>query len=78
MIDKEKRKLFVAYLEKLIENKANEDDWFSYIIEHYLDEELEEVRRNIVRLRIKAGDPKVFPLTEEHRIHLREWAIALS
>lgn len=74
MIDHEKRKTFVNYLNKLIAGQYTKDDWFKYIIEHYIDEELEEVRRNIVRLRIAAGDPKTFPVTNEHKERLKEWA----
>jgi len=74
MIDRKKRKEFVNYLNKLIAGHYSKDDWFNYIIEHYVDEELEEVRRNIVRLRIAAGDPETFPVTNEHREELKKWA----
>lgn len=73
MIDYEKRKEFVNYLNKLVTGQYTKDDWFKYIIEHYVDEELEEVRRNIVRLRIAAGDPEIFPVTDEHKEKLKEW-----
>ena len=73
MVDYEKREAFINYLNKLINGQYSKDDWFRYIVEHYLDEELEEVRRNIVRLRIAAGDPEVFPVTNEHKEKLNEW-----
>ncbi|KAK0038698.1 hypothetical protein Bpfe_031559 [Biomphalaria pfeifferi] len=73
MIDYQKRGDFIDYLNKLINEPYNKDDWFNYIIEHYPDEELEEIRRKIVRLRIAAGDPEIFPVTEEHREKLKEW-----
>jgi len=73
MIDHQKREDFVKYLYKLIKEQYSKDDWFNYIIEHYQDEELEEVRRDIVRLRITAGDPEIFPMNEEHKEKLKEW-----
>jgi hypothetical protein len=78
MIDQAKRKVFVDYLQKLIEGDGNREDWLNFIIEHYSDEQLEEVRRNIVRLRIKAGDPEIFPVTEKHKEQLRKWAKELQ
>ncbi len=74
MIDREQRQAFIGYLYKLVEGDSSSKDWHNFIIEHYLDEQLEEIRRNIVRLRIKAGDPKIFPVTEEERKQLRKWA----
>jgi hypothetical protein len=73
LIDHKKRKEFIVYLNKLIKGHYNNSDWLIYIIEHYLDEELEEVRRNIVRLRIAAGDPEFFPVTNEHKEKLKDW-----
>lgn len=78
MIDQAKRKVFVDYLHKLVEGDGSSEDWFNFIVEHYPDEQLEEVRRNIVRLRIKAGEPEIFPATEEHREQLRKWAKKLQ
>jgi hypothetical protein len=78
MIDKKKRKIFVDYLHKLIEGDGYSEDWRRIIIEHYPDRRLEEIRRNIVRLRIKAGDPEIFPVTEEDREKLRNWAKELQ
>lgn len=34
MIDHEKRKEFVNYLNKLVAGQYTKDDWFKYIIEH--------------------------------------------
>lgn len=78
MIDQAKRKAFVDYLHRLVEGDSRSEDWFNFIVEHYSDGQLEEVRRNIVRLRIKAGDPKIFPVTEEHKEQLRNWAKKLQ
>ena len=74
MIDQIKRKAFADILDKFAEHNANREDWFNYIIEHYVDEELEEIRRNVVRLRIAAGDPEIFPSTNAHRKQLKSWA----
>lgn len=73
MIDHQKREDFVKYLYQFIKEQYSKDDWFNYIIEHYQDEELEEVRRKIVHLRITAGDPEIFPVNEEHKEKLKEW-----
>ncbi|HRH44165.1 MAG TPA: hypothetical protein PKY82_21210 [Pyrinomonadaceae bacterium] len=74
MIDQEKRKSFVNYLHKLAEGDGFSEDWKKFIIEHYLDEHLESIRRNIVRLRVKAGDPIIFPVNDEQRKQLLNWA----
>ena len=73
MTDQEKRRIFIDYLHKLIKGDGYSEEWRNIIIEHYSDEQLEEIRRNIVRLRIKAGDPEIFPVTEEQRERLRNW-----
>lgn len=81
MIDQEKRRIFIDYLYKLIEGESfngYSDKWRNIIIEHYQDEKLEEIRRNIVRMRIKAGDPKIFPTTEEQIEQLKEFAQELQ
>ena len=68
MISREERRVFVDYLNKLVagaDEPGYSEDWRRIVINHYPDEQLEEIRRNIVRLRIQAGDPPVFPVTEE-------------
>lgn len=52
MLDKTKRKSFADILDKFAEEYANREDWYNHIIEHYTDEGLEEIRREVVRLRI--------------------------
>lgn len=81
MIDRKKRRIFIDYLYKLIEGEnfnGYSDEWRNMIIEHYQDEKLEEIRRNIVRMRIKAGDPKIFSTTEEQIEQLKEFAQELQ
>jgi hypothetical protein len=74
MIDPIKRKAFAECLDRFSEGQASKEDRFEYIIEHYLDRTIEEIRVATVRLRIAAGDPEVFPSTDEHRKQLRNWA----
>ena len=78
MIDRKMREEFVNCLYRMINGSQKGGDWFTYIIEHYPDKRLEEIRRDIVRLRIAAGDPKIFPQTESQREKLRNWATELS
>ena len=78
MIDSIKRETFVHYLESLIKGKWSDSEWFDHIIEHYLDERLEEIRRNVVRLRIAAGDPRKFPNNDVDLQKLKEWADELK
>jgi hypothetical protein len=81
MIDQERRKIFIDHLRRLIEggdNAGYSEDSRTVIIEHYPDKQLEEIRRNIVRWRVKAGDPEIFPVTEEQRELLRNWAKELQ
>jgi len=81
MIDRVDRRVFAEYLNKLIDGADGHgysENWCNVIINHYPDEELEEIRRNVVRMRIKAGDPEIFPVTEEEREQLRNWVKELS
>ena len=52
MTDEDVRMGFVGFLERLIAAKGHVGrlDWSRYIVAHYLDEEMEEVRRTVARL----------------------------
>jgi hypothetical protein len=81
MIDQENRRIFIDYLYKLIEGEnfsSYSEDWQNIIIEHYQDDQLESIRRNIVRMRIKAGDPKIFPINNEQMEQLKKFAKELQ
>jgi len=72
MIDHSKRQTFAAFFERLASGPPDREDWGEHAINHYLDEQLEAIRRRCVRLSIQAGEP--FPRTQEHRLQLRAWA----
>jgi hypothetical protein len=53
-----RREQFAAFLERLANNEVTLDDWNYYAVAHYLDEELETIRCDVVRLAIaKNGGP---------------------
>ncbi len=78
MIDTEKRKIFTEYLDLLLKGKCGDAEWQFYVIEHYLDEKLEEIRREVVRLRIVADDSRAFPSTNADKAKIKEWIEELS
>jgi hypothetical protein len=44
------RQQFAAFLQRLANNEVTLGDWDLYVVAHYLDETLEAVRRDVVRL----------------------------
>jgi len=49
----EHRRLFAAFLERFASGQADPEQWYRLVVNHYLDETLEEVRRDVVRLRMQ-------------------------
>jgi hypothetical protein len=75
MIDLKKRREFADFLDRLTSRPPNREDWQEFIVQHYEDEELEQLRVDCARL---ARDTKTpIPQTEAQRSQLREWAIEL-
>lgn len=69
------RQQFADFLDRLASGIVDSDEWSSFIVTHYPDEFLEEMRRCTVRLvqnRLvhKAG-------SDEGNLTLRSWAIAI-
>ena len=68
---------FASFLERLACGEERPGDWHDHVVTHYLDEELEEVRRELVRLSIQR-DPTGSPLwVAADRQQFREWATRL-
>ena len=58
------RQAFETYIEMLVVNKAQGNDWSALAVNHYDDEMREAVRRDVVRLMIDNADPtgSFFPI----------------
>lgn len=69
------RRQFADFLDRLAISGVDRDEWSSFIIVHYLDEFLEEMRRCTVRLAI--GELQINIDSDEARQILGAWAIAI-
>jgi hypothetical protein len=47
------RKDFVDILDKIQQNTLSKDEWHHWMVNHYHDREIEDIRREIVRLSIE-------------------------
>ena len=69
------REVFADFLDRYADNKTHSSEWDHFVIQHFGDSFLEEIRRCIVRLAINKlpihGD------TESARDILRSWAFLL-
>ncbi|QDT38099.1 hypothetical protein [Stratiformator vulcanicus] len=64
----EQQKRFARFLERLIEGRIRQADWPTFVVEHYCDERLETVRRDLVRYAISQdGQWDPLALSEEQR-----------
>ena len=69
------RKSFADFLSRLASGSEREGEWFQLVVTHYLDEELEAIRRNLVLLGIKRD--LTFGVTAwqaEDRAQMLRWA----
>jgi hypothetical protein len=70
----EGRAAFAAFLERVAEAEVAPEVWQEFLVNHYHDEPLEEIRRQCVRLAIQKPTRS---WTEEERHQLLSWAQAL-
>lgn len=69
-----KRLEFAEFLDRLAGDAEGPDETFDLLVNHYRDEDLEEIRRRVVRLAIER-DPKGSPVwNDSDREQLRKWA----
>lgn len=66
---------FADFLDRFAAGTAHDDEWSSFVVTHYQDEFLEEMRRCTVRLGIEELGHKID--SSEGRQLLRAWAIAI-
>ncbi len=62
------RELFAAFLERLATGEADREQWERLVVNHYLDETLERIRRDCVRIRI-GNEAMRWSAEEQSRIH---------
>jgi hypothetical protein len=62
---------FADFLDKLAASSVhNKEHWLTFVVEHYVDDRLEAIRRDLVRLSIKTGGV----WTQEDRCQIESWA----
>jgi hypothetical protein len=73
------RQSFANFLSHLAAGSEAEGAWFEQVITHYRDEELEEIRRALVRLGIKRNRTgRVDAWQPEDRAQMLRWAEQLG
>lgn len=76
MQNNEWRSEFAAFLDRLANGHQSPIDWSNRVVTHYDDEELEAIRRDVVRLFAKY--PPFENVTATHtEVKLREWSRVL-
>ena len=69
------REAFADFLDRHVDNKTDSKDWEHFVVQHYGDSFLEEIRRCVVRLSI--NQLPIHGNTEAAREILRSWAFLL-
>ena len=68
---------FAAALERWADGARGPEEWEKFIITHYMDEQTEEVRRQVARLLVFENSPEQWPPSEMAAKRLRELAKVL-
>ena len=63
MVDLMKRRAFTDFLERLSAGTLDQGEWGEYAVNHYHDDRLEDIRREVVRMSIEAGSRFLKPTT---------------
>ena len=72
MVTKNQRLEFAAFLDRLAIHKTSESDWRRFVVCHYTDTFLEEIRRSIVRL--YADELEIHSRTDAAAVLVESWA----
>jgi len=73
------RRNFADFLSRLATDSDREGEWSRLVVAHYLDEELEGIRRDLVRLSIKRNPTgRVDAWQPEDRTQMVRWAEQLG
>jgi hypothetical protein len=73
------RQNFADFLSRLATDSDREGEWFRLVVTHYPDEELEGIRRDLVRLSIKRNPTgRVDAWQPEDRTQMVRWAEQLG
>lgn len=72
--DHQPRELFVAFLERFAKGDVDREQWQQWVVNHYLDETLERIRQDCVRMRMR--NEAMRWSTEEHD-RIQAWIRAL-
>ena len=69
-VDHERRELFVTFLEGFANGDVDREKWDRLVVNHYLDQTLERVRRDCVRIRMQ-NEAMLWSPEEQSRI--QDW-----
>jgi hypothetical protein len=69
-VDHEHRELFAAFLERFAGGEADREQWERLVVNHYIDQTLERIRSDCVRLRMRNEAMHWSP--DEHS-HIKDW-----
>jgi hypothetical protein len=70
------RREFAEFLRDFAAGSSSNVDWQRFVVTHYPDEQLEDIRRSLVRLAIDQQGSK--QLSDEDRKRLQSWACLLT
>jgi hypothetical protein len=70
------RLAFASFLDRFVDGRESSTDWSWYIVRHFYDEELEAIRRDVVRVVVK-HPPFESVTADEKDAKLREWSRVL-
>lgn len=69
------RQVFAEFLERLACGDVNSEEWQTLVVNHYFDEVLEEIRRQLVSLTILF--PETYVWSEKEKTQLLTWVTEL-
>lgn len=73
----DQRQAFAGFLEGLASTGTAATDWADYTVAHYADDQLEAIRREVVRLAIERGSGGHPAFLQSDREQFRSWAYIL-
>jgi hypothetical protein len=65
------QKVFADFLNRLVSGDTKHEEWQNIVINHYIDENLEEIRRQLVRLAIASPNPHNW--AEQEKAQILTW-----
>jgi hypothetical protein len=64
--------VFADFLNRLVSGDTNPEEWQTLVVGHFVDDRLEEIRRQLVRLSIASPNPDI--LSEQEKAQIMIWS----